>query len=119
MKRESKQFLIIRNDKNKAEASFRNYKLTVLNSEALRLGLLEIVTTRDSELEINLSGVKFIDSSIIDVFNILYRMAKRFNSKVYLSHVEEGLLELIELVKLHSVFDIRKVIPEVEQRNVA
>lgn len=119
MKRDNQQFLIIRNENNKAEASFRNNKLTVLNSEALRLGLLEIVTTRNSELEINLSGIKFIDSSIIDVFNILFRMAKRFNSGVYLSHVGAELLELIELVKLHSVFDIRKVVPEIKPKKVA
>ncbi len=119
MKRDSKQFLIIRNEKNKTVASFRNYKLTVLNSEAIRLGLLDIVTIRDSELEINLSGVKFIDSSIFDVFNLLSRMGKRFNSRVYLSNVGVELLELIELVKLHSVFDIKKVIPASQPRKVA
>lgn len=119
MKRESKQFLILRNKGNKAVASFRSNKITVLNSEAIRLGLLDVVTTRNSELEIDLTGVKFIDSSVIDVFNILWRMAKRFNSRVYLTHVGTELYELIELVKLHSVFDIKKVVLETQQRNVA
>ena len=120
MKRESHNFLTIKHSKNGTKASFRKVnKLTVLNSEAIRLGLLDIATKRNSELEIDLNGVKFIDSSIIDTFNLLSRMAKRYHSKVILTNVTQELSELIELVKLHSVFDIKRVLPASEHRSVA
>ena len=120
MKRESQNFLIVRNNNNRTKASFRNVnRLTVLNSEAIRLGLLDIVTIRNSELEIDLKGVKFIDSSVVDTFNLLSRMARRYNSRVLLSNVSAELSELIELVKLHSVFDIKHVFLNQESRSVA
>lgn len=120
MKQVENKFLVIRNENKKALASFRSVdKLTVLNSEAIRLGLLGIVTNKSSELEINLGGIRFMDSSVIDVFNILSRMAKRFGSRVKLTHVGHELMELIELVKLYSVFDIRTVLPEEPSKIVA
>ncbi len=120
MKGENNNFLYVRKSENKTVALFREMnQLTVPDSEAIRLKLIDIVTKRNSELEINLLGIKFIDSSIIDVFNLLYRMAKRFNSKVIITHVNEELMELIELVKIHAVFDIRTVLLHEPQRVVA
>ena len=115
MKRENNRFLHIAKKGTMVVASFRNTKkLTVLNAEALKLGLLDVITNRNTVLEINLAGIKFIDSSIIDILNFLSRVAQRFNSKVILTHVEGELMELIELVKLHSIFDIREVFAEVK-----
>lgn len=114
--KERDNILILKANFKKAEASFRTTnKLTVLNSENIRLELLDIVTNRNTELELNLHGINFIDSSIIDTFNILYRMAKRFNSVVFMTHVSPDLMELIKLVRVHSVFDIRVVRAEPEE----
>ncbi|HBH48340.1 MAG TPA: hypothetical protein DDX98_06855 [Bacteroidales bacterium] len=120
MKRDNQNFLVVKNNKSKARASFRNVnRLTVLNSEAIRLGLIDIATKRNAELEIDLRGIKFIDSSIIDTFNLLSRMAGRYNSRVVLTNVSNEVSELIELVKMHAVFDIKHVLPISEQRSVA
>jgi anti-anti-sigma factor len=120
MKRENQNFLVIQNNQEGTKASFRNVnRLTVLNSEAIRLGLLDIATRRNSELEIDLEGVKFIDSSIIDTLNLLSRMARRYNSRVILTNVSNEVRELITLVKMHSVFDIKHVLPANEHRSVA
>ena len=108
MKRASENILEIRIGKKKAVASFRNTnRLNILNAEAIRLGLIDIVTNRNSETEVDLTGINFIDSSIIDTLNLLGRMAKRFNSSFFLTHINNELMELIELVKMHTVFDIR------------
>ena len=120
MKRENQNILTIETRKNGNKASFENVsKLTVLNSEAIKLGLLELATKRNKQLEINLSGINFIDSAIIDIFNLLSRIAHRYNSTVKLTNVSEDVVELIELVKVHAVFDIKHVLPATYHKSVA
>lgn len=120
MKRDKQKFLFIKNNKNLTSASFNNVnRLTILNSEAIRLELIDIATQKNSVLDINLEGIRFVDSSIIDILNLLSRMAHRYNSKVVLSNVTDELFELIELVKMHSVFDIKQVKKSYLPRSVA
>lgn len=110
MKRDTANILTIKNGKHRTKASFSNVdRLTILNSEAIRLGLIEIATKKDTLHEIDLKGVRFIDSSVIHVLNLLSRMAHRYNSNVILTNVSPELNELIELVKLHAVFDIKQI----------
>jgi len=49
---------------------------------------------------------------MMDTLNLLSRMARRYGSRVILTHVTEEVWEFIQLVKLHSVFDINKVYRE-------
>ena len=120
MEQEGNTFFIVRNKDKKAVASFRDIQnLTALNSEDIRLGLLDIVTTKNREIEIDLSGIKLIDSSVFDTFNLLSRLAKRFHSFFYFTHVNKELMELIELVKSHAVFDIRILKEDNQPRNAA
>jgi anti-anti-sigma regulatory factor len=120
MKRDSNTFFIVRNKDKKAVASFRGTQnLTVLDSEDIRLGLLDIVTTKNCEIEVDLRGIKLIDSSVFDTFNLLSRLAKRFNSFFYFTHVNKELMELIELVRSHAVFDIRILKEDNQPRNAA
>lgn len=119
MKRESYNILAIENSQYKTKVSFRNIdRLTILDSEAIRLELIDLAVKKDTLLEIDLLGIRFIDSSIIDIFNLLSRMAHRYNSRVKLSNVSAELFELIELVKLHSVFDIKQI-GKAHQNNAA
>ncbi len=107
------KFLIIRNTNNRKTVSFRGVdRLTVHNSKGIREELLDMVTRRGTELEINLSEIRFIDSNMMDTLNLLSRMARRYGSRVILTHVTEEVWEFIQLVKLHSVFDINKVYRE-------
>lgn len=120
MKREDNNFFFIKNKDKKVVVSFRNVQnLTVLNTEIIRLGLIEKVKSKNNEIEINLRGIKLIDSSVFDTFNLLSRLAKRFNSVMYLTHIDEELMELIDLVKYHAVFDIKIVKEEKLPRNAA
>ena len=112
MKRVNQNILNVAKTKNGFKASFKNVsKLTVLNSEAMKLALLELATIRNSVLEIDISDINFIDSAIIDIFNLLSRMARRYSSTILLTNVSEEVIELVELVKAHSVFDIKHVLP--------
>lgn len=120
MKRENNNFFLIRNNDKKVVVSFRNVQnLTVLNTEIIRLGLIDKVKSKNTEVEINLRGIKLIDSSVFDTFNLLSRLAKRFNSVMYLTHIGEELMELIDLVKYHAVFDIKIVKEDKLPRNAA
>jgi anti-anti-sigma factor len=120
MKREHSDFLIIEKETNGIKVAFREInKLTVLNAPSIKLGLIDIVTKRNTQLEIDLKGIKFIDSAIIDTLNLLSRMARRYNSRIILINVSDELSELLALVKMHAVFDIQRVLPEMDVKPVA
>ena len=115
MKDRKEKILEIRIKEKKMEASFTaTRRLTKENSFAIKQELMQCATHRNCELEINLSGILFIDNTVIDIFNLLSRMARRYDSRLFLSHVGGEVMEMINLIKKHSVFDIRVVIPEKE-----
>jgi len=110
MKRESDKFLMLTRHNSEIRASFNHVtRLTVLDIEAIRLELLDEVSKKGVTLEIDLSNIEFVDSAVIDVFNLLSRLALRYQSLVKLVHVTEELMELITLVRHHAVFDIRYI----------
>ncbi|QQS49886.1 MAG: STAS domain-containing protein [Bacteroidota bacterium] len=107
------KFLVIRNTMNGKLVSFTGVdRLTVQNTIGIREILMDMVTKRGSELEIDLSAIRFIDSHMMDTLNLLSRMSRRYGSRVVLTHVTPEVWEFIQLVKLHSVFDINKVYKE-------
>ncbi len=116
MKREDLNFHVEMEGRKKAIASFSNTThLNILNTEIIRLGLIDIVTMRNTEVIFDLSGINVIDCSIVDTLNLLSRLAKRFNSLLLLSHVSPELQEMLDLIKVYSVFDIRILKEEHEQ----
>lgn len=78
-----------------------------------------IITHPGTHLTLNLSGVDFIDSKAFDDLNHLSRVARNYNSVIILSQVESSVMELIELVKKYSVFDIKAIRPVQKSANVA
>ena len=90
-------------------ASFNNMsKLNVLNSKDIELQLLPLVSQPDSKLTLNFSGIKFIDSSGFETLLSLYKVAKTNNSDLNLTNLSDELLELVNLVKLDTVFQLNQ-----------
>jgi anti-sigma B factor antagonist len=88
-------------------ASFYNVsRLNVLNSKEIETQLLPLISQSESNLTLNLSGIKFIDSSGFETLLSLYKVAKLNNSNLNLINLSEELLELIKLVELDRVFQL-------------
>lgn len=88
-------------------ASFHNMsKLNVLNSKEVETQLLPLVSHAESNLTLNLSGIKFIDSSGFETLLSLYKTAQISNSNLNLINLSEELLELVKLVELDHVFHL-------------
>ena len=88
-------------------ASFYNVsRLNVLNSKEIELQLLPLINQSESNLTLNLSGIKFIDSSGFETLLSLYKVAKLNNSNLKLINLSEDLVELSKLVELDRIFQL-------------
>ena len=88
-------------------ASFYNVsRLNVLNSKEIELQLLPLISQSESNLTLNLSGIKFIDSSGFETLLSLYKVAKLNNSNLSLINLSVELVELVKLVELDRVFQL-------------
>jgi len=75
----------------------------------IREYLKNLITKRDTTMEIDLNGIHSIDNEIIDTLNFLYRLGKKFNSKLVLKNVEPEVFEMISLARKYYVFDVKQV----------
>ena len=92
---------------NKYLVSFYNVsKLNVLNSKEIELQLLPLVCKKDSNLVLNFSGIKFIDSSGFEILMNIYRESRLYDSNINLINLSEELKELVKLVELDKVFQL-------------
>ena len=104
-------FLIVRHSKRRVNVSFENSrKLNVLNKEEIRRYLIDIISKPDTNLELDLEKVEFIDSSIFETLNLVSRIGRLYGSYITLINVNKDLMELIDLVKQFSVFDIKHIV---------
>ena len=88
-------------------ASFSDIsKLNVLNSKEIESRLLPLVSHAESNLTLNLSGIKFIDSSGFETLLSLYKTAKINNANLNLINLSDDLIDLVKLVELDSVFQL-------------
>lgn len=85
---------------------FNMNKLNVLNAKETESQLLPLVNQQDSNLTLNLNGIKFIDSAGFETLLSLYKTAKINNANLRLINVSEDLVELIKLVELDQVFQL-------------
>ena len=92
---------------NRFLVSFYNVtKLNVLNSKEIESRLVSLISQADSNLTLNFSGIKFIDSSGFEALLSLYKTSKLHNSNLNLINLSEELMELMQLVELDRVFEI-------------
>ncbi len=81
-------------------------RLTLACSEELKEQVKPILATNGTEVTINLSGVKFIDSSGVGSLIALAKQAKISGSKFNITNLEAGVKELFTMLRLDTVFNL-------------
>lgn len=92
---------------NKYIVSFYNVsKLNILNALEIEQKIIPIVNHPETNLILNFSGIKFIDSAGFETLLKIYRTSRISNSTFTFMNVSEDIKELIHLVELDHVFEI-------------
>lgn len=87
--------------------SFQNVpKLNIINSKDIESQLIDLTRKEGSGLVLNLSEVKFIDSSGFESLLNIYRSAKLNNTSFKLMNVSNEAFELLKVVELDKVFEL-------------
>ena len=81
-------------------------RLVMANATAVRKDLLEMVVQGHRHLILDLGEVSFVDSSGLSVLVSALNAATRENGSVVLLKPNNDVRALIELTRLHEVFDI-------------
>ncbi len=93
--------------KNNYKVSFEsNSKLNILNSKDVENELIDIVKIENSLLTVDLSNIKFIDSSGFETLLNLYKISIINDSNIQLIKTSKELIELFELVELNNIFEL-------------
>jgi len=99
--------LTVNKVENKYVVSFYNMnKLNILNSNEIESKLIPLISQDGSNLTLNFSGIKFIDSSGFDVLLKVYNASKSSSAELNFINLSEDLMELMQLVELDQVFQL-------------
>lgn len=87
--------------------SFPNVpKLNIINSREIESQLIDLTKKEGASLVLNLSEIKFIDSSGFESLLNIYRSAKINNASFKLMNVSSEAYELLKIVELDKVFEL-------------
>ncbi len=81
-------------------------KITMANADATRDALAEMVTAGHHHIILNLEPVCFIDSSGLSVLIATLKRLQPLQGQLTLLSPSQNVRALIELTRLHQVFDI-------------
>lgn len=99
--------LTVNQIENEYRVSFSNLsKFNILVSKEIEKELSELASRPESNLTLNFSGIKFIDSSGFETLLNVYNTSKINNSDFKLVNLSEELVELVKLVELDQVFQL-------------
>lgn len=87
-------------------------RLDAHNCEILREQVLDIVDNGNVDLVIELSDVKFVDSSGLGVLLAASKSTSNNSGHLTLTGLQSQVLSMFELTRLHRVFDIKQSIQE-------
>jgi len=87
--------------------SFNNdNKLNVTVTQKIKTEIIKLINP-NSKIVLNLSGISYIDSTGFGMLLSLLRHSKNTNSQLKLCNISPEVMELVKLLQLQSVFDIR------------
>lgn len=87
--------------------SFSNdNKLNVTVTQRIKTEIIKIISP-NSKIILNLSGINYIDSTGFGMLLSVLRHCKNNNSTLKLCNITHEVMELIRLLQLQVVFDIR------------
>lgn len=82
-------------------------KFNVYNAKQVEKELMEYVQKPEVRVTLNLDNVKFIDSYAFETLLNVLRNAKIDNTDFELAHISDGAMELIKVMQLENVFNIK------------
>jgi len=82
-------------------------RLNALTGEILEDQLLKIVSHSKKKVILSLAGIKFMDNSGFDHIMAVARYAREHNCPFRLCNVSQEVYELISLMKVNMVFEIK------------
>jgi ABC-type transporter Mla MlaB component len=107
MKELTLEYLTVKKQYRNYRISFNQLdKINILIIEDIKRKLFEIIRNPRSHLFLDLSNIKFIDSSGFAAIDLLTRVSKIFGSSVTLIKVGIEVKELIELARKFNGYDI-------------
>jgi anti-sigma B factor antagonist len=90
----------------KTVLSLKEERLDAHNSGDLRDRILKLLEEGDTQLIIDLAGVRFIDSSGLGALLSGYKNASLRSGSFVLTGLQPRVLSMFELTRLHRVFEI-------------
>jgi anti-sigma B factor antagonist len=82
-------------------------KLNSAISQQFKQEVTKIIDQQGMKVLINLGGVEYIDSSGFGALLSVLRACKTHDAQLKLCNISDDVKELVKLLQLHSVFDIR------------
>lgn len=81
-------------------------RLTAASADNVKSELTRVVSDSKESVVLNLSNIKFIDSTGIGVIISALKTARQNNINFYLCCVQKDVMSLLKLMKLDKVFDV-------------
>ncbi len=97
-------------DKNDVKiASFiESDRLNITIADKVKQQLNDLFKIKKSKVILDLENVQFIDSSGFAVLISALKVSRKSESKFVICNINNEVMELVELMKLDSIFDIQK-----------
>lgn len=86
-------------------------KINVTVSQKIKVEITKLITPH-SKLVLNLDGVNYIDSTGFGMLLSILRTCKNNQSLLKLCSISPEVMELVKLLQLQTVFDIRNSLDE-------
>lgn len=81
-------------------------RFNALIAEPVKEELKKLLSTPNTDLILNLEGVRFVDSSGFGVFLSAMKTANNNSGSFKLCNIAPEVMELFKLLQLHNVFEI-------------
>lgn len=88
-----------------------NSKLNVTVTQKIKTEVIKAINP-NAKVALNLSGVSYIDSTGFGMLLSILRHCKNSNATLKLCNISPEVMELIKLLQLQTVFDIRESVDD-------
>ena len=88
------------------EVKFENMqKINVLETDAIKAGLLKLFEKPNAKVLINMEGIFFLDSSGFATFLSVSKAAGKNNGQIIFCKLSNSALDLFKVLQLHTIFN--------------
>jgi anti-anti-sigma factor len=98
---------VTRKENNELRLSFENIqRLNILNQQTIHQEVYDYLTANDTNVVVDLEGIRFIDSTGFSYLIGLNKWLKKNGKEFYLANPHPEVVELISLMKLDEILKI-------------